>query len=164
MIKMYDVPCGLEEIKAKYGDPGAKELNRDWYEAQTMVFELPVPLALSWDPETTVTRIRAHREVGLAMVDAIAEVAWFYRGQFTRFNRLGGVFNFRHKRGNSGELSTHAWGIAIDLNPRLGRLGNTKDAAAYPRQIVQAFKERGFEWGGDWARPDAMHFQAATGY
>ena len=163
MIKVYDVPHGIDEIVAKYGYPGAERLDRDWYEKYTDVFELPVAMRLSWNPQKSTRHIRAHREVGLSIVDAIAEIAWYYGERFREFNRYGGVFNYRHKRGGS-ELSVHSWGIAIDLNPHLGHLGSAEDAATYPRPIVEAFKERGWEWGGDWAYPDAMHCQAATGY
>ncbi|MCF7947675.1 MAG: M15 family metallopeptidase [Spirochaetia bacterium] len=163
MIKVYDVPHGLSEIIAKYGHPGAEKLDREWYETNTDVFELPVVMRLSWNPTKETRYIRAHKDVGLAIVDAIAEIAWFYREKFEQYNRYGGVFNYRHKRGG-GELSVHSWGIAIDLNPHLGRFGSQEDANTYPRAIVEIFKERGFEWGGDWANPDAMHFQACTGY
>ncbi|MDA8216993.1 MAG: M15 family metallopeptidase [Dehalococcoidales bacterium] len=31
-----------------------------------------------------------------------------------------------------------------------------------PPEFVQAFKDEGFEWGGDWAdHPDPMHFEWA---
>lgn len=163
MIKIYDVPHGIDEIVRKYGHPGREALDEEWYEKYTDVFELPVEMKLSWAPETRVRRLRAHREVGLSLVDAIAEVAWHYRERWEEFNHLGGVFNYRRKRG-SGELSLHSWGVAIDLNPHLGRLGSREDAATYPRVIVEIFEERGWRWGGRWARPDAMHFQAAEGY
>ena len=163
MIKMYDIPYGLNEIISKYGDPGKDKLDRNWYEKNTGIFELPVSLRLSWNPVKETRYIRAHNEVGLAIVDAISEIAWFYGTRFEKYNHYGGVFNFRKKRG-SEELSVHSWGIAIDLNPQLGHLGCQEDAGTYPQPIVDIFKERGFIWGGDWAYPDAMHFQAAEGY
>jgi len=33
-----------------------------------------------------------------------------------------------------------------------------------PWFIVEAFCDRGFEWGGTWEVPDGQHFQACTGY
>ncbi len=164
MIKIYDIPEGLEEIKAKYGDPGHEAFSREWFNKHIKTFRLPVELRLSWDPGTVVNKILAHEDVGDAMVDAIAEIAWFYRDEFVeKYNFYGGTYAYRKKRGGD-EFSTHAWGIAIDFNPHLGRFGSIEDAASYPRPIVQAFKERGFEWGGEWSWPDAMHFQAARGY
>ena len=57
----------------------------------------------------------------------------------------------------SGQLSLHAWGVAIDLNaaanPWLGR--SRQD----PR-LVRTMLRHGFSWGGDWpTRPDPMHFE-----
>jgi hypothetical protein len=55
-------------------------------------------------------------------------------------------------------LSMHAWGLAIDFNTRDNWLG------AQPKmdpRVVQVFKNWGFDWGGDWRRPDGMHFELA---
>jgi hypothetical protein len=57
----------------------------------------------------------------------------------------------------SGQLSLHAWGVAIDLNaaanPFLGR-------SRQDRRLVRAMERHGFTWGGDWpTRPDPMHFE-----
>jgi len=56
-----------------------------------------------------------------------------------------------------GQLSLHAWGVAIDLNaaanPFMGR--SHQD----PR-LVRTMERHGFTWGGDWpTRPDPMHFE-----
>ncbi len=57
-------------------------------------------------------------------------------------------------------LSKHAPGIAIDLNaPRhpLGRRGTFTSAQV--RQIRRLCTKYGLKWGGDWSRPDEMHFE-----
>jgi len=77
------------------------------------------------------------------------------------WDRWGGCFNFRLKRG-SNELSTHAWGIAVDINPHIAPFGGDPDKQPY--FIVKAFERRGFEWGGRWSYPDGQHFQACHGY
>jgi D-alanyl-D-alanine carboxypeptidase-like protein len=56
-----------------------------------------------------------------------------------------------------GQLSLHAWGIAVDLNasrnPFRGR--SSQD----PR-LVRTMEKHGFTWGGRWpTRPDPMHFE-----
>jgi len=56
-----------------------------------------------------------------------------------------------------GQLSLHAWGVAIDLNaaanPFMGR--SHQD----PR-LVRTMERHGFTWGGAWpTRPDPMHFE-----
>ena len=167
MIKLERIPKGLDEILAVYGRPfdDEGELDPGWYARETAVFTLPVTLRLSWNPAQHVTRFRAHRLVGEAMKDAIMSIAAFYGPDFhgLGLDEFGGCFNFRHMRGGHN-LSTHAWGIAIDYLPELGKLGSTEDAQNYPQHVREAFEERGFVWGGNWARPDAMHFQAAAGY
>jgi hypothetical protein len=57
----------------------------------------------------------------------------------------------------SGQLSLHAWGVAIDLNaaanPWLGR-------SRQDLRLVRTMQRHGFSWGGDWpTRPDPMHFE-----
>jgi D-alanyl-D-alanine carboxypeptidase-like protein len=59
-----------------------------------------------------------------------------------------------------GQLSLHAWGVAIDLNasanPFMGR-------SRQDRRLVRTMVRHGFTWGGDWpTRPDPMHFELRT--
>lgn len=77
----------------------------------------------------------------------------------------GGTFVPRHiSRDPSRPLSSHSWGIAIDLNaewngygarPALpGLLGSVHD-------LVPIFAAHGFAWGGHFSTPDGMHFELA---
>lgn len=75
----------------------------------------------------------------------------------------------------SEQLSMHALGLAVDINPRRnpyirGDLILPPKAIYEPSvpgtltadsPVVQAFKQLGWEWGGDWIEPqvDYMHFQ-----
>jgi hypothetical protein len=75
----------------------------------------------------------------------------------------------------SQRLSMHALGMAIDMNPRQnpyikGDLVLPPQAVYAPSQpgtlrpdspAVAAFRQRGWEWGGDWTgeKIDYMHFQ-----
>lgn len=52
--------------------------------------------------------------------------------------------------------SSHAWGIAIDLNVQGNLMGATPTLAA---EVVEVFTAYGFAWGGDWPLPDGMHFE-----
>jgi hypothetical protein len=56
-----------------------------------------------------------------------------------------------------GQLSLHAWGLAVDLNasrnPFRGR-------SHQDRRLVRVMEKHGFTWGGRWpTRPDPMHFE-----
>jgi hypothetical protein len=69
---------------------------------------------------------------------------------------FGGCFAFRPQRTGT-KLSTHCWGIAIDLNPYTNQQGTIGDMNA---AVIDIFRAAGFEWGGDWTghTRDGMHF------
>jgi D-alanyl-D-alanine carboxypeptidase len=52
--------------------------------------------------------------------------------------------------------SNHAFGIAIDVNALANVLGTTGDM---PMEVVEQWEIEGGDWGGDWSRPDPMHFE-----
>lgn len=64
-------------------------------------------------------------------------------------------------------LSSHSFGIAIDLNPHYARYWrwdnknqkNTIKNKQYPQEIVAIFEKYGFIWGGRWEHYDTMHFE-----
>lgn len=76
-----------------------------------------------------------------------------------------GTYNYRVIR-DTGQLSPHAFGIAIDLksDPSDYWKWCTKDKgsariAKYPEEIVKTFEECGFVWGGKWEHFDILHFE-----
>ncbi len=79
---------------------------------------------------------------------------------------LAGTFAWRPVKG-TGQLSAHAFGVAIDLNAQKGLYWQWKPDAAqveatrndYPQAIVAAFEAEGFIWGGKWSAFDFMHFE-----
>ncbi len=148
----------------KYGNPCPNNdgiLDVVWTAMNLSVFALPFPMRLSWIPSAKVTRFQAHKLAGPKIVAALTSVLAFMPYEQLKNKQLdlwGGCFNFRLVRGGT-ELSAHAWGTAVDIAPDLGRLGNKEDVKTYPRFIVSAFEKEGFYWGGNFARPDAMHFE-----
>lgn len=89
-------------------------------------------------------------------------------------------FNYRTVN-HSSNMSNHAWGRAIDINPQMnpyviyseGRATYTHDNASdyidrstgYSHMISRGdacyniFIEHGFSWGGSWNNPDYQHFE-----
>jgi hypothetical protein len=70
-------------------------------------------------------------------------------------NTYGGCFAPRYSR-ISGFLSRHAYAMAIDMNTLSNCQGCT------PRMncdVVRIFRKHGFAWGGNFRRPDGMHFE-----
>lgn len=78
---------------------------------------------------------------------------------------INGTFNYRVVRG-TGRLSAHAYGIAIDLNRNnsdywkwVKEEEGSKRIASYPVELVNAFENNGFVWGGKWEHFDILHFE-----
>lgn len=69
-----------------------------------------------------------------------------------------GCFNIRKKRGLRS-WSLHSWGIAIDINAAWNGLGKKPTMS---KELVKCFTDAGFDWGGEWSRPDGMHFQLSN--
>jgi hypothetical protein len=79
---------------------------------------------------------------------------------------LGGTYACRNVA-DTGQTSVHAWGAAIDINPKFSdywfwRRGGG-DPPVYrnriPPEIVAIFEKHGFIWGGRWSHFDTMHFE-----
>jgi peptidoglycan L-alanyl-D-glutamate endopeptidase CwlK len=87
----------------------------------------------------------------------------------------GGSFYWRRVEGESA-LSTHSYGIALDINLRysnywlwdyqkthkpLSDLRNARLSCQnrIPMKIVEIFENEGFFWGGRWYFYDTMHFE-----
>lgn len=118
---------------------------------------LPFPMYLSWKPEVTIGSVYVHPHIKDDLEEALRDIQDYYGQEFIlehRLNEWGGSFNDRYSR-NSGRWSTHSWGLAIDYLPSLSP---NRSPALTPYPIVEAFKDHGFAWGGDWVSPDGMHF------
>ena len=158
-------PDGLEGVIATFGDISAYtrddgHLKQSWETENLVAARIPFAIPLSWDHSRWVKGIFCH----ILLAPVVSEL-------FTRIHqeRLSheirsycGCYNYRPKR-QSDKLSTHSWGIAIDLNSETNRQGSDGDMHT---EIVALFREYGFVWGGDWPgkSKDPMHFQYCTGY
>ena len=170
MIKLASIPSGLDEIYRNYGDPqavGAFQPDEKWQEHNLVWVEAPYPLILPWRERKPCNWLYLHKFVAPAAIDALKEIADYKGVDYlvkNKLDRYGGSFHFRKMSGYDA-LSTHSWGIAIDLNPDIACQGCGPETQ--PKFIVDAFKKRGFDWGGDWGKPytcDPMHFQGAFSY
>lgn len=81
-----------------------------------------------------------------------------------------GCWNPRMKRGmessvKAADMSTHAFGAAIDINAQwnpLGKVGALPGVKGSVDHLVPIAEECGFFWGGDFKRRDDMHFELAA--
>lgn len=59
-------------------------------------------------------------------------------------------------RGETTDKSNHAFGLAVDVNALANVLGTVGNM---PMEVVRQWEIEGGDWGGDWTRPDPMHFE-----
>lgn len=173
------IPRGITAIKKTYGWP----TNPGWYDNNIVSVELPYPMRYAADHNQRILTARFHRAKADHMVAALAEVWEHVRVEVKkvvgfdltseRYDILtwemiqaagldlwGGTYENRPMRGST-KLSTHALGIAFDIDPKRNRLGTQGRMQPW---VIEIFRRWGFVWGGTFARNDPMHFQACSGY
>ncbi|WP_445267888.1 M15 family metallopeptidase [Trichlorobacter ammonificans] len=158
-------PHSLEGIIATFGDIRRHirddgHLNPAWETGHLATAPIPFAIPLSWDRTRRVQGIYCHKLLAPLVSDLFRAIQ--QEGLQEQITTFGGCFNCRPKR-QSNKLSTHSWGIAIDLNPETNRQGSPGDMSG---ELVALFKRYGFAWGGTWSgrNKDPMHFQFCTGY
>ena len=109
-------------------------------------------------------RSGCHRVVRVALANAMAELISLGLENTINYsdaNSAGGCWTARFSRlspnSSIGFLSRHTWGMAVDTNTQGSCLG-CKDPDMDCR-TVRVFRKHGFAWGGNFLRPDGMHFE-----
>jgi hypothetical protein len=159
----------LNQIASTFGDiyshitsrPDGRPILDSAFEHKYIVSLVP-PYALyaAWNHRNQISQIRCHKLLANYFNAVLTEITRQNLTDKARY--FGGCYYFRCKR-NAPGLSTHSWGIAIDINPHTNRFGTSGDMSL---EIVTIFEECGFFWGGRWpgSRRDPMHFQYCVGY
>lgn len=80
------------------------------------------------------------------------------RGLAKQLKTWDGCFMIRKKVSNSS-MSLHSWAIAFDVNAWENGYNVKPKLSA---KFVACFTDAGLDWGGNWAKPDGMHFQLKT--
>jgi D-alanyl-D-alanine carboxypeptidase/Domain of unknown function (DUF4157)/Putative peptidoglycan binding domain len=139
-------PHGLTQIKKVFGSPG-KNIGT---------------FAMRCGADGAMKNVPAHKKVG-PLFQAVFEDIW-NAGLASHINSYDGCYVYRTKRGGSSNFSTHAWGIAMDVNASANPMRKKSDMIISKDQKVIApyFEKHGFYWGA--AFGDPMHFQYCTGY
>lgn len=80
---------------------------------------------------------------------------------YDRINTAGSLC-VRQIRGTNNRASTHAFGLAVDLNIDgvLDTLGDGKTQLGLTI-LADFFREEGWVWGAAWGREDSMHFEVS---
>ena len=159
------IPGSRDAAITLYGNPGVGKVDPVWARAN-MVVSKNLPGKKS--------KLYVHKLAEPYLREALARCQDL--GVLDYITTLG-CFNFRHQRHDVRRpLSYHAFGVALDINPKDNRgIYRTKQAVPYPftagwsdiypkgvpEDLVRAFESVGWVWGGRWSGSfvDPMHFQ-----
>jgi hypothetical protein len=149
-----------------YGNPRGKNGGPSpaWERTNLTLVKAPWPIVTSWD-SSPVKGIRVHVKCAESLIKIFNSI-WEAAGQDVEVVRqwgmhlYGGGYNFRIMRGGS-RLSMHSWGCAVDFDPAQNEYGDASPNFANCPAVLNAFADEGWTWGGSWAKPDGMHWQAA---
>ena len=127
--------------------------------------DLPYPMRLAWDKNTTVKKMRCHKLVAANFTAVFKDLLAHYgliKIQELGIDLFGGCFNFRAMRGGS-DYSRHSWGIAIDLDPSRNQLHTPYSKALFSKpqyaELHRIFEKHGFVNLGKVKGYDAMHWE-----
>lgn len=113
------------------------------------VFHVPDYLRFGPVPK----KIYCNQIIAVPLQTALSNIV--ARGLQKELKTWDGCFNIRPMR-TSTNFSLHSWGLAIDVNAKENPMGKIPMLSA---EFVACWTDAGFDWGGDWQRPDGMHFQ-----
>jgi hypothetical protein len=125
--------------------------------------ELPYPM---YYDKQEVRYMRCHKLVSDAFAKVFKDILSYYgksKIHELEIDDYGGCFNYRMMRGSTKKLSTHSWGIAIDLDPNRNTLHQTHKTAQFAKpeykKMIDIFYDHGFLNLGREKDMDWMHFQ-----
>lgn len=151
-------------IDEALGPPGTK------CDVPLVRVEVPFPMTVAWDGSQTVSHILVHEAAAPYFKRAIELVV--QRGLQSEFGLFGGTFVARKIRGTTA-ASSHAWGVAIDINPAGNQLKWGRDRASMSLELARTMEEAGFvslglqrnfDWGHFELSEAALREIIASGY
>jgi D-alanyl-D-alanine carboxypeptidase len=155
-LSSYDTVLTQLEIKRRFGEfslkqgtGGALVPDSSWMAQWIRTVDVPQLGDVECNKAILPDLIAAMQEITADKLASLVHTA--------DFQYEGGCFNPRVARfSDGGSLSSHSWGIAVDINVDDNQLGAKPDQD--PR-LVAIMAKHGFTWGGRWLRPDGAHFE-----
>lgn len=150
------------EMTAFYGAPSKSPGYLDWFSFPDEETRLYNRIGTRLQDRAGDERLdhKCHKLLVGRLTAALAEI--YVRLGQTEFRRqgwhvYGGCHNYRKKTGGRS-LSTHSWGVAVDVNPGENPYQGSKPT--FSDEAINTMERWGFlsggrAWGRDW-----MHFQA----
>lgn len=148
-----------QQLTAKFGE--ANPTGKGYL----VYIDLPYPMRIAWQRQTKIKRFQCHKLMAQALLNVFNGLLAHYG--YDRLVELGidlygGCFNYREMRGGT-ELSTHSWGISLDLDPDRNLLHESAKTARFARPeykpMMDIFYGHGFINLGREKNFDFMHFQ-----
>ncbi len=145
-------PRNYTEVESIFGDP----LTAGWSNANLAFCEVaPILKAFPIKKGSTERGFYCHKLLVSVFQKVFEEIV--LSGLTEEIKTFDGCFNIRKIRGSRTTMSLHSWAIAIDLNYKGNELGNA-NPEMHP-EVIAIFEKHGFYWGGNFKRPDGMHFE-----
>jgi hypothetical protein len=138
----------IKEAKLKYGEIK----NCRWPDEDKWCKSYPIPF--SWFP---VRKIYCNEDMYYFLLRALTLLG--NCGAHKEIYTYDGCFNIRGKKSDPTTISTHAYALAIDLNAEIMPYGSR---SLWTPKFVKCFNDSGFDWGGNFKKPDPMHFQISN--
>lgn len=125
---------------------------------------------VEWCPKLVGRTLRVNKNNGVAeRFKALSDELDQHPEFIDYITKIGGTFNYRKISGTE-RLSTHAYGITMDINVSKSnywqwdcKCKNEDGVRGYrnkiPYELVKIFEKHGFIWGGRWRHYDTMHFE-----
>ena len=133
-----------EKCFEKYGDPKQNE-------SKFMVmWDVPKELEIGQIPK----KLYCNKDLVEPLTDTFIKLK--ETGTYKEIITWDGCFNIRLQRGSKTKMSIHSWGLAVDINAFSNPLGGKSNFSSI---FVKCFTDSGFIWGGNFKRPDPMHFE-----
>lgn len=147
----------LAEVKARFGTfayrlrDGTRDIVIEdaWVEEHIVIERVPI-----------LGRVRCHRDIFPDLRAALGAIEAAGLASTIRPEQYAGCYHPRRISATGASLSRHSWGIAIDVNVDLALPGG---GTPLPDEVIAAFGQHGFRWGGDFIVPDNHHFEWVGG-
>ncbi len=151
----------LDEAQAIYGPVDL--LRKFWADESKHMINVQLPKDLcfpNWRNSITgqpITHLYCNIDMAGPLMDALTSLE--RKGFSLELKTFDGILNLRPVRGYTSRLSTHCYGLAIDINAKENPLGGP---VALSEGFIKCFTDVGFLHGGSFARVDGQHFQWAN--
>jgi len=150
-----DRPRGYTQVVSTFGNPAHN--HAAWETANIVRANAPAGFHFNLLSGKTSNTVWVHQNIRDHFEQLFQKIA--NTGLWTAIQPVSGPYVYRAVRGGT-QLSMHAFGIAIDINPAQFPRGQARSSP--DPFVVQIFQDHGFHWGIFFPTPDPHHFQFAT--